>query len=102
MHIIHVHVLVKTDQVDAFKNATIENAANSLKEPGVARFDVIQDQDNPSKFILVEVYRTAEDSALHKETSHYKKWRDIVAPMMAEQRYSHKFINIFPNDKEWQ
>ena len=101
MHIVHVHVHVKPDQIEAFKLATIENAQNSLKEPGIARFDVIQRQDDPAKFILVEVYRTAEDSARHKETAHYPKWRDAVAPMMAEPRTSYKFTNIFPDEQGW-
>ncbi len=101
MHIVHVHVHVKPDQVEIFKMATIENAQNSIKESGVARFDVIQNQDDPTKFILIEIYRTIEDSVKHKETAHYKKWRDTVAPMMAEQRTSHKFINIFPDEKGW-
>ena len=102
MHIVHVHARVKPNQVDTFKMATIENAKNSIKEPGVARFDVLQNQDDPAKFILIEVYHTVEDSARHKETAHYQKWRDKVAPMMAEQRTSYKFINIFPDENGWQ
>lgn len=101
MHIVHVHVHIKPDQVEAFTLATIENAQNSIKESGIARFDVIQSQDDATKFILVEVYRGVEDSARHKETAHYQKWRDAVAPMMAEQRTSYKFINIFPDERRW-
>jgi autoinducer 2-degrading protein len=101
MHIVHVHAHVKPNQVETFKIATIENAQSSIKESGVARFDVIQSQDDPTKFILVEVYRTVEDSARHKETAHYQKWRDTVAPMMAEQRTSYKFTNILPDEKGW-
>jgi quinol monooxygenase YgiN len=101
MHIVHVHAHVKPDQVETFKMATIENAQNSVKESGVARFDVIQSRDDPTKFILVEIYRTVEDSARHKETAHYRKWRDTVAPMMAEQRTSYKFTNVFPDEKGW-
>jgi quinol monooxygenase YgiN len=101
MHIVHVHAHVKPNQVETFEIATIENAQSSIKESGVARFDVIQSQDDPTKYILVEVYRTVEDSAKHKETVHYKKWRDTVAPMMAEQRTSYKFTNIFPDEKGW-
>jgi autoinducer 2-degrading protein len=99
MHIVHVHVHVKPDQVEAFKTATIENAQHSLKEPGIARFDVMQHQDDPAKYILVEVYRSPEDSARHKETAHYRKWRDAVAPMMAEPRTSTKFTNIYPDEQ---
>jgi quinol monooxygenase YgiN len=101
MLIVHVHVWVKPEFVEAFKEATIENASASLKEPGVARFDVIQQQDDPAKFILVEVYRSAEAAAAHKETPHYAKWRDAVAPMMAQPRSSVKFTNIFPGDEGW-
>jgi len=101
MLIVHVHVHVKPEAVEAFKQATIENARNSVQEPGVARFDVIQQNDDPTRFILVEVYRTADDPARHKETDHYKKWRDTVADMMAEPRRSVKFTNVFPDDSGW-
>ncbi len=96
MQIVHVHVRVKPDKIQAFKMATIENAQNSIKEPGIARFDVVESQDEPVKFVLIEIYRTAEDSIRHKETAHYQKWKDTVAPMMAEQRTSYKFIPVFP------
>ena len=101
MNIVHVHVHVKPEFVEAFKQATIENASNSVKEPGIARFDVIQQNDDPTRFILVEVYRSAEASAAHKETAHYAKWRDTVADMIAEPRQGIKFTNIFPEDANW-
>ncbi len=101
MYIAHVFVHVKDNRVEAFKAATVENAQNSLKEPGIARFDVIQQQDDATRFVLVEVYRTAEDPAKHKETDHYKKWRDIVSEMMAEPRSAIKFTNVFPNEEGW-
>jgi autoinducer 2-degrading protein len=101
MLIVHVHVHVKPDYVDAFREASIENARNSVLEPGIARFDVIQQSDDPSRFILVEVYRTAEAPAQHKETAHYAVWRDTVADMMAEPRTSVKFQNLFPADEGW-
>ncbi len=101
MLVVHVHVHVKPDSVESFRKASIENASNSVREPGVARFDVIQQDDDPKRFILVEVYRTAEDPARHKETAHYKKWRDTVADMMAEPRRAVKFTNAFPDDKGW-
>ena len=101
MLIVHVHVHVKPDQVEAFRKASIENAQESVREPGVARFDVIQQQDDPSHFILVECYRTPDAPAAHKETAHYAKWRDAVAPMMAEPRSSVKLTNIFPEDQGW-
>jgi quinol monooxygenase YgiN len=101
MLIVHVHVHVKPDCVDAFREATIQNARNSVLEPGIARFDVIQQADDPARFLLVEVYRTAEAPAQHKETAHYAAWRGAVAGMMAEPRTSVKFQNLFPADEGW-
>ncbi len=101
MFIAHVHVHVKPDQVEAFKVATRENARNSVQEPGIARFDVIQQSDDPTRFVLVEVYRTPDDANKHKETAHYAVWRDTVAPMMAEPRTSVKYANIFPDENGW-
>ena len=101
MLVVHVHVHVKPDQVETFKRASLENARNSVREPGIARFDVIQQQDDPERFVLVEVYRTADDPARHKETAHYQKWRDTVADMMAEPRSSVKYGNVFPDEQGW-
>ena len=101
MLIVHVFVHVKPDQIEAFQNATLENARNSVQEPGIARFDVIQQKDDPARFVLVEVYRTPEDPAKHKETAHYQKWRDTVADMMAESRSSIKYTNVFPDEQGW-
>ena len=101
MFIVHVFVHVKTESVEAFKAATLENARNSVQEPGVARFDIIQQQDDPTRFVLVEVYRTPADPAKHKETAHYQTWRDTVADMMAEPRSSTKYDNVFPADEGW-
>jgi quinol monooxygenase YgiN len=101
MFIVHVNVHVRPDCVEAFKTATVENATNSVREPGIARFDVCQDRSDPTRFVLVEVYRTPEDPARHKETAHYAKWRDAVADMMAEPRSSLKFDNVFPEDAGW-
>ena len=101
MNIVHVHVHVKPEMVDAFKHASIENANQSVQEDGIARFDVIQQVDDPTRFILVEVYKTTEASAAHKETAHYAKWRDAVAGMMAEPRQGVKYGNIFPDDAGW-
>lgn len=99
--VVHVHVHVKPEHVDAFREATLINARASVQEPGVARFDVCQRQDDPTRFVLVEVYRTPEAPAQHKETAHYAAWRDAVAPMMAEPRTSVKFTNAFPDDAGW-
>ena len=101
MFIVHVSAHVKPEKVEAFKAATVENARNSKKEPGIARFDVIQQQDDPTRFVLVEVYRTSGDPARHKETAHYQKWRDTVADMMAEPRTSIKYTNVFPDEQGW-
>ena len=101
MFIVHVLVHVKPEFVEAFKEATVENAGNSVQEPGIARFDVVQQQNDPNRFILVEVYRADADPARHKETAHYAKWRDTVAEMMAEPRSSVKYDNIYPDDEGW-
>jgi autoinducer 2-degrading protein len=101
MLIVHVHVHVKQDSVDAFKQATLTNAQHSVHEPGIARFDVVQQQDDPTRFVLVEVYRTADDPAKHKETAHYQAWRDTVADMMAEPRGSVKYDNVYPDEDGW-
>ncbi len=101
MFIVHVFVHVKPDRIEEFKQATLENARNSVLEPGIARFDVVQHLEDPTRFILVEVYRTTEDPARHKETAHYQKWRDTVEDMMAEPRTSMKLTNVFPDDKGW-
>jgi quinol monooxygenase YgiN len=101
MIVVHVHIHVKPDSVEAFKQASIENATQSVREPGIARFDVLQQSDDPTRFLLVEVYRTAEAPAQHKETAHYAAWRDAVAPMMAQPRTSFKFGNVHPPDEGW-
>jgi quinol monooxygenase YgiN len=95
MTVVHVHVHVKPDDVEAFKMATIENAAQSVNEPGVDRFDVLQDATNPTRFLLVEIYRTPEAPAAHKLTAHYLTWRDAVAGMMAVPRTSETFSPVF-------
>ena len=101
MIIVHVHVQVKPEMVPDFIEATIENARCSIQEPGVARFDVIQQMDDPNRFILVEFYRTPDDPGKHKETAHYQKWRDTVAAMMAVPRQGIKYQNLFPADEDW-
>ena len=101
MLIVHVHVQVKPDCIAAFRAACLANASASVKEPGIARFDVCQQADDPARFVLVEVYRNAEAPARHKETAHYAAWRDAVAPMMAAPRTSVKFGNVFPEDAGW-
>lgn len=98
MLIVHVHVHVKPECVHAFVAATLANARASVQEPGVARFDVVQQSDDPTRFVLVEVYRNPAAPAAHKETAHYATWRDTVAPMMAAPRTSTRFTNLHPDD----
>jgi quinol monooxygenase YgiN len=101
MFIVYVHVHVKPERVVEFRQATIENARFSVQEPGIARFDVVQQQDDATRFLLIEVYRTQEAAAAHKETAHYAKWRDAVATMMAEPRHSVKYTAVFPDPEGW-
>ena len=101
MLVVHVHVKVKSECIEAFKEATIENARQSLKEPGIARFDVVQQNDDPARFVLVEAYRTVEATAAHKATAHYAAWRERMESLMAEPRSSVKYANLFPDDESW-
>ena len=101
MLIVHVQIHVKPEFVDAFRAASIENARNSVAESGIARFDVLQQPDDATRFVFVEVYRDADAPARHKETAHYAAWRDTVAVMMAEPRASVKYANVFPPDQGW-
>ena len=101
MLVVHVHVHVRPEAAEAFAAASIENARHSVREPGIARFDVIRQQDDPTRFLLVEVYRDDAAPARHKETAHYAVWRDRVAPMMAAPRTSVKYANLFPGDEGW-
>jgi quinol monooxygenase YgiN len=100
MLIVHVHVRVRPESVEAFKAATVENARNSVQEPGMARFDVFQQADDPTRFVIVEAFRSAEAPAAHRESRHYQVWREAVADMMAEPRSSVKFANVFPADPD--
>jgi quinol monooxygenase YgiN len=101
MLVIQIQIQVKPEFIEAFKQATIANARESLKEPGIARFDFVQQLDDASRFVLVEAYRTPDANAAHKETKHYQVWRDTVESMMAAPRSRVTFTNIFPEDKEW-
>jgi quinol monooxygenase YgiN len=102
MLIVHVSVRVKPECTDAFVHATIENARESLREPGVRRFDFIRSEEEPDRFMLVEGYRDNDASAAHKESAHYKKWRDTVADMMAEPRSSKRYQGCFVPLGLWQ
>lgn len=101
MLVVLVEVRVKPEAAEAFKRETELNARASLKEPGIARFDVLERSDDPTRFVLVEVYRDAEAPHLHKQTAHYAAWRDAVEPMMAAPRQSTKFESVFPDENAW-
>ncbi len=102
MLIVHVHVQVKPEYVEAFRLATITNARHSVQEPGIIRFDVIQQLDDPTRFVLIEIYRTEQDPSRHKETAHYAAWRDAVADMMAQPRSSVKYAHVYPEPSSWE
>jgi (4S)-4-hydroxy-5-phosphonooxypentane-2,3-dione isomerase len=98
--VVFVNVHVHPQHIEAFRAATLANARESVKEPGLARFDVVQETEDPTRFVLIEAYRGAVGAAAHKETAHYKKWRDSVADMMAEPRTSKKYANV-TEDAAW-
>src|SRR5512141_3316773 len=99
MQIVLVYVHVKPDRVEEFKQLSLHNASNSVKEPGIARFDVIQQADDPTRFVLIEVYRTPDDPAKHKETAHYNQWREVCEPLLAEPRTRIVYGNVFPDEQ---
>jgi quinol monooxygenase YgiN len=101
MIVVLVHIHVKPEAIDGFRAATIENARNSLKEPGIAQFAFLQTEDDPNKFLLIEAYRTAEAQAAHKETKHYQVWRDTVTGMMADARSGVRYESVFPSVENW-
>ena len=101
MFIVHVMVHVKPEHVEAFKAAILENARHSVQEAGILRFDVVQQQDDPTRFVLVEAYTGPEAQAAHRETAHYAAWRDAVADMMAEPRGAIKYAPLFPPEASW-
>lgn len=101
MYVVHVFAEVKPGHVEQFKQATLANARASLLEPGIARFDVLQDPERPEQFLLVEVYRTKDDPANHKKTNHYQVWKKTVADWMAVPRTKKIYDNVFPEDEEW-
>jgi len=101
MYLVHVHIRVKPEFIEAFKAASLENARNSIQEPGIARFDVLQQPDDPVRFVFMEAYRTSGDPDKHKATIHYKRWRETAEPMMAEPRTRAVFFNLFPGDEDY-
>ncbi len=101
MYIVHVFIHVKEEYLQAFREATLDNASNSILEAGVARFDVIQQVDDPTRFVLIEVYRDESDTVLHKETAHYARWKDAVEQMLVESRTRIVYSNVFPGETGW-
>ncbi len=101
MHIMLVYIHVKPESVEAFKAASEDNARNSVQEPGCARFDVIQQHDDPNRFVLYEAYHDRSDHAAHRETEHYKRWKETVDDMMAEKRYAVHYSNVHPGNDGW-
>ena len=101
MLIVQVHVHVVAEMVEEFRKATLRNAQESVREPGVARFDVLQQVNDSSRFLLTEVYRSEAGPAAHKQTAHYQEWQKAVESMMAEPRHSLKYTNVFPGDSGW-
>lgn len=95
MQVVFVHIRVKPEYLEQFKAASLDNASNSIQEPGVARFDMVQSVDDPTRFILIEAYRDADAPARHKATAHYAAWRDTVAAMMAEPRSAVRYESVF-------
>jgi (4S)-4-hydroxy-5-phosphonooxypentane-2,3-dione isomerase len=99
--IVHVDIAVVPDHLDAFLAATQQNAVASRDEPGIVRFDVLSDRADPTHVVLVEVYRDEAATAAHKDTSHYQRWRETVAPMMARPREATRYVNTSPDDSDW-
>ncbi len=100
MIVVLVFIHVKKGSEELFRQASVENAKSSLNEPGFLRFDIIQQEDDPSKFVFCEIYRDAGVPVKHKESQHYLKWRGIVDGIMEETRYSIKYTNVYPADSE--
>ena len=102
MHVLVVQIHVKLESIEDFKSASRDNASNSLHEEGLIRFDVVQQAEDPTRFMLYEVYQTPEDHLKHRETAHFARWRDRVAEMMAEPRQGVRYVNVFPEDAGWK
>jgi (4S)-4-hydroxy-5-phosphonooxypentane-2,3-dione isomerase len=101
MLILHIFCSVKPEMIEAFKEATVKNAGYSIREPGVIKFDLLQQQDDPKRFVISEVYKSAESIAAHKKTAHYAEWCQYAQEMLAEPRSKMVYTNIFPEDKNW-
>jgi len=102
MHVVFVYVHVKPEFTEEFIKATLENARNSIQEPGIIRFDLFKQIEDPNRFALVEIYHHESDQLKHRLTNHYLVWRDRVTEMMAENRTGVKYVNLFPEDENWR
>ena len=103
MLVVCVHVQVKAEHLPAFIAASRVNAGNTILESGNLRFDVIQQADDPTRFVLYEVYHNEDAAKAHKLTAHYALWRDTVEPWMAEPRRGVPYKNLFPlRDDQWK
>jgi quinol monooxygenase YgiN len=101
MFVVIVQAHVKPEYIETFKNLTMKNARNSILEPGIARFDFYQQSDDPSSFVLIEIYRSEDAPSNHRDTAHYVEWRDAVADMMVEPRTKQVYGILFPPIAEW-
>jgi len=101
MIIVYVYLHSREEMINAFKEANIKNAANSVKEPGILRFDVLEQEDDPSRFLLVEIYKNEKAISAHKETAHYAEWLKVAVPMLAEPRVKTIYRNLFPDENKW-
>ncbi|GAB4563688.1 MAG: (4S)-4-hydroxy-5-phosphonooxypentane-2,3-dione isomerase [Anaerolineae bacterium] len=101
MYVVCVTVWVKPEHVDDFIEATRDNHLNTRQEPGNVRFDVLQAEDDPTRFFLYEVYRSSEDFTRHQQTPHYLRWRETVADWMAQPRQGLRYHSLFPADDAW-
>lgn len=101
MLILIVNIQIKPDRIEAFRAATVENARHSLQEPGIVRFDVLQQTDDPARFVLYEVYRDAAGPVAHKEQPHYQAWLAKVDDMFAEPRTRALYSSVYPADQSW-
>ena len=101
LHIAIVHAHVRPERVEAFREASMLNASESRKEAGVLRFDLLQEAEDPTRFVFIEVFRSPAAAAAHRETAHYQRWRDTVNEMMAETRTNKKYVNVSPDDAGW-
>ena len=102
MQIVHVHLKVKPEFIDQFIELTLDNASNSRQEPGNLRFDFFQQADDPTRFVLTEIYESEEAAGLHKDTAHYLRWRETAPDMLDEPRYAHRFNSLFPDESDWR